>query len=82
MTTLLDSVILIDYLNGVEAAREYVGAHEEEAAISVVTASEVLVGVDDEGQPATVRFLDAFPLLEIDRAAALTAARLRRRNGW
>lgn len=82
MRLLLDSVILIDYLNGVEAARDYVGAHEADVAISVVTASEVLVGMDDEGEPATVRFLDAFPLLEIDRATALTAARLRRAYGW
>jgi len=82
MTTLLDSVILIDYLNGIEAAREYVSANEKDVSISVVTASEVLVGTSGEGEQATVRFLDAFPLLEIDRETAITTARLRRQHGW
>ena len=82
MTTLLDSVILIDYLNSIEAARGYVDANVANVAISVVTTSEVLVGVSEEGEPATIRFLDGFPLLEIDRTAALTAARLRRRYRW
>lgn len=82
MTTLLDSVILIDYLNDIEAAREYVGANEKDVGISVVTASEVLVGTSGEGKRATIRFLDAFPLLEIDRETAHATARLRRRHGW
>ena len=84
MTVLLDSVILIDYLNAVPAARAYVDARYAggEAALSVVTTSEVLVGVDDTGLPGALAYLDAFPLLLIDREAAIDAARLRRRYRW
>jgi len=82
MTILLDSVILIDFLNAIPEAQAYVDAHRAEAAISVVTTAEVLAGVDDAGVPATVRFLDAFPLLLIDGTTALQAARLRHRFGW
>lgn len=79
---LLDSVILIDYLNGVTQARTYLNAHANESTVSAATAAEVLVDVDDTGTSATIRFLDQFPLLVVDRAAAVTAAQFRRTPGW
>jgi hypothetical protein len=35
-------VIVIDHLNGVPAAGDYLRAHAEEASISVITRAEVL----------------------------------------
>jgi len=39
MAYLLDSVILIDHFNGVEAATRYLQQHHHEIAISVITQS-------------------------------------------
>ncbi len=42
---LLDSVILIDHLNGVQEAKQFVLALEpEQTAISVITRAEILSG--------------------------------------
>ena len=42
MTLLLDSVILIDYLNGIDASRAYDEMHEPDTAISVVIMFEAV----------------------------------------
>lgn len=44
MAYLLDSVILIDPFNAVEAATRYLQEHHHEVAISVITRAEVLTG--------------------------------------
>lgn len=77
---LLDSVILIDYLNEVSAAREFV--EETPASISVVTFAEVLTGVDAATHEATVDFLKTFPIHHIDTTIAERAAQLRRSETW
>ncbi len=77
---LLDSVILIDYLNEVPAARAFVG--ETRASISVVTFAEVLAGVDDPTHIATVDFLRTFPVHHIDSAIDEREAQLRRSEPW
>lgn len=83
MTTLLDSVILIDHFNGIEQATAYVDGLGEEACISVVTRAEVLVGFSKGETLRRARsVLDALPLLSIVRSDADKAARLRRRYGW
>ncbi len=83
MRLLLDSVIVIDHLNGVAAASSYLRDHGEEAAISVITRAEVLAGFgsEEEAAPAAA-LLDRFPLLAIDGPVADTAARLRREVRW
>jgi len=83
MQILLDSVILIDHLNGIVEATEYLRSIDfHEAAISVITRAEVLVGVP-ENQMDTVRLLlDQYRMISIDRDVADTAAALRRQNGW
>jgi predicted nucleic acid-binding protein len=49
ITRLLDSVILIDHLNGVPEAKKFVMALDaEQTAISVITRAEILVGVEPE----------------------------------
>ena len=83
MRLLLDSVIVIDHLNGIPAAGAYLREHTEEAAISVITRAEVLAGFPSEETAApAAALLDRFPLLAIDGAVADSAARLRREVRW
>jgi predicted nucleic acid-binding protein len=79
---LLDSVILIDHFNAIEAATRYLSAVHGEAAISVITRAEVLTGFEPPAARKAARLLDSFPTLAIDRACADLAATLRRRHGW
>lgn len=81
MRYLVDSIILIDHLNGVPAASEFLAANETDCSISVVTRAETLVGLDPDD--ATAReFLDTFVTWPITVAVADTAARLRRTHRW
>lgn len=80
MSVLLDSVILIDHLNGNAAATRYLRS-EEDASISVITRAEVLAGVPDALNPV-IHLLDRYPTLIIDREIADLAAELRRRYRW
>lgn len=58
MAYLLDSVILIDHFNGVEAATRYLQEHHHEIAISVITRAEALTGFDAEREPLAKAVLD------------------------
>ena len=85
LTYLVDSVILIDHFNGVGPATEFLLAHHQAAALSVITRAEVLAGfdLDDPAEHAPARaLLDRFPTLPIDREIADGAAHLRRRHRW
>jgi predicted nucleic acid-binding protein len=80
---LLDSVILIDHLNGVPQATEFLLALDpEKTAISVISYAEILTGLDEEGVRKAGPLLGSFQMLEIDAVVAEKAATLRRRNGW
>lgn len=79
---LLDSVILIDYFNRIDQANSFLNENADRSALSVVTSAEVLVGVEEEAEPKVLQFLDRFPLLGIEGATALAAARFRRRHRW
>lgn len=74
---LFDTNILIDYLNGIDAARTEIGLHDQKA-ISIVTWMEVLVGADAAVADATRRFLTGFRLIDLDAAVAERAVALRR----
>ena len=80
MKVLLDSVILIDHLNGIRAATRYL-RKVDDAAISVITRAEVLSG-KTASDSATAALLDLFPTLPIERDVADAAARLRRTHRW
>lgn len=83
MNRLLDSVILIDHLNGTEKATRFLlSLNPLQTAISVITRAEILAGLDDEGEKAVLPLLDQYRLLIIDRPIADLAARLRRTLGW
>ncbi|MCC6209942.1 MAG: PIN domain nuclease, partial [Burkholderiales bacterium] len=45
MKILLDSVVLIDHLNGIERATQFISRNAGRLAVSVVTRAEVLAGI-------------------------------------
>ena len=80
---LLDSVILIDHLNGIEKATHFIiNLDPVETAISVITRAEILTGVDEDQHPETFQLLDQYQLLIIDKLIADLAAKLRREHSW
>ena len=79
---LLDSVVLIDHFNGIDAATHYLATHHTDAAISVITRAEVLAGFEEAEVRKPAQFLDSFSTLGIDQAIADLAASLRRKHGW
>ncbi len=74
---LFDTNILIDYLNGIPAARTEL-AHYSERCISIVTWMEVMVGADPAVSDATGRFLKSFAIQPVDGNVAQRAVQLRR----
>lgn len=78
----LDSVILIDHLNGHRAARAYLEGLAGRAWITAITRVEVLTGYDAAARPPVVALLDGFPLIPVGRERADLAAELRRSCGW
>ena len=74
---LFDTNILIDYLNGVAAAKAELARYTDKA-ISVVTWMEVLVGTTSETENATRSFLSGFQNIAIDSQVASRAVALRK----
>jgi len=79
---LLDSVILIDHFNGIEAATTFLSENGSECAISVITRAEVLAGFTVRTEPLARELLDVFPHLPITSEIADLAASLRRSGHW
>ncbi|CAB1065216.1 hypothetical protein D1BOALGB6SA_10013 [Olavius sp. associated proteobacterium Delta 1] len=80
---LIDSVILIDHLNGIEKATRFIIKLDPvETAISVITRAEILTGLGETEQAEVIPLLDQYQLLIIDKPTADFAARLRREHGW
>jgi len=77
MRATFDTNILIDFLNGVEAARREIERFEDRS-ISVVTWMEVMVGADEEDEADVESFLRAFQVIPIDEQVAAEAVSLRR----
>ncbi len=76
---LLDSTVLIDHLNGIRKATEWLSKlDEDEACISVVTRAEVLVRSGEKWEEVTV-FLDEYVCLPIGPDEADIAAGIRNR---
>jgi predicted nucleic acid-binding protein len=79
---LFDTNILIDYLNGIPAAKteldRYTG--KDDKAISVITWMEVLVGTTPETDNATRGFLAGFQSLAIDTQVASRSVDIRKNH--
>jgi len=69
MKYLLDTNMLIYYLNGDETAIDFVDKNLKNSAISSITYLEILVFPYDEEEDKQVRdFLELFKIYEVDRA--------------
>jgi predicted nucleic acid-binding protein len=79
---LFDTNILIDYLNGIPAAKTELDryAGKDDKAISVVTWMEVLVGTTPETDSATRGFLAGFQSLPIDALVASRSVDIRKNH--
>ena len=80
MRALLDTNILVDHLNGVEAAREEIRRYER-PLISPITWMEVMVGALESDSVVVRAFLSGFTQVPIDPAVAEIAVALRRQQG-
>lgn len=78
MKALFDTNILIDYLNGVDAAQAELARHRHRL-ISVITWMEVLAGAkDDEEEDVIDMFLRDFTVVDLTRGIAREAVEIRR----
>ncbi len=82
MKYLLDSVILIDHLNNISNATEWLKSNIKNSYISVITRAEILVGVESPHLTITKTFLERFKTLAITQIEADMAAELRRQYKW
>jgi len=73
---LLDTNILIDFLNGIKAAKSELERFDDKA-ISIVTWMEVMVGTTPATEAGTKAFLADFAHLAIDDLVAERAVALR-----
>lgn len=77
---LFDTNILVDYLQGIPAARDELNRYTGRL-ISVITWMEILVGCRDANEEAATRqFLKAFRTVELSAAIAERAVTLRRQT--
>jgi predicted nucleic acid-binding protein len=78
VAVLFDTCILVDYLQGVDAARIEIDACNERPAISIVSRIELLVGAPGTAERSTQAFLARFAVLPLDDETADHAIRIRR----
>lgn len=77
MKALFDTNILVDYLKGIEAARQEIERHSQRL-ISIVTWMEVLAGGQDEAETEVLdMFLRDFRIVDLTRTIAGEAAEIR-----
>ena len=80
MSALIDTNVLIDYLAGIEAARDELSRHND-PAISAITWMEVMVGAADDRESARLRwFLSGFTRVPIDDEVSELAVAIRREH--
>lgn len=80
MKALLDTNILIDYLNGVAAAKDEIARYEK-ALISTITWMEVMVGTQKNEEAAIRAFLARFGQIAVNQDVAELAVTLRQETG-
>lgn len=77
MKAVFDTNILIDYLNGIEAARDEIARYKIRQ-ISIITYIEVLVGATRPGEAEAIRgFLRSFELVALSSEIARETITLR-----
>jgi predicted nucleic acid-binding protein len=76
---LFDTNILIDYLNGIDAAREEIAAYPH-PMISTITWIEVMVGSQIDEEDSIRQFLNGFIQVPLEAAVAKRAVSIRRQT--
>src|SRR4051812_38784473 len=76
---LFDTNVLIDYLNGVGAAKKEIGRYVYRA-ISTITWMEVLVCTTSEDEVAIRAWLGSFDVIALDAAIANRAVEIRKQR--
>ena len=79
LNALFDTNILVDYLNGISAAKAEVDLYDDKA-ISIITWMEMQIGTDEADQMSVDRFLSKFTLLPLDAKVSAKAVALRRKR--
>lgn len=79
LNALFDTNILVDYLNGISAAKAEVDLYDDKA-ISIITWMEMQIGTDEADQMSVDRFLPKFTLLTLDAKVSAKAVALRRKR--
>lgn len=74
---LLDTNVLIDYLNGIDAAAEELSLYASKA-ISIITWMEVLAGTASEEEAVVRAWLLSFEVLALDETVAERAVAIRK----
>lgn len=78
MKALFDTNILIDYLKGIEAAKDEIDRHDQRL-VSIVTWMEVLAGARNEPETDVIdMFLRDFRVVDVTRRIAREAVDIRR----
>ena len=77
MKAVFDTNILIDYLNGIDAAREELARYRVRQ-ISIITFIEVLVGAKAGEEKAIRGFLATFQIIELTAESAKEAIAIRK----
>lgn len=77
---LIDSVVLIDHLNGISKATNWLRRYgNTNSVISVITRAEILVGASAKNKLKITALLDTFECVEINKEIADLAAIYRKK---
>lgn len=76
---LIDTVILIDHLNGIKKATQWLKKNKD-SFISPITRAEVLTGAEDKEKHSIKVLLDSFETLEINNEIADLSAELSKKH--
>lgn len=78
MKAVFDTNILVDYLAGIEAAKDELARYRIRQ-ISIITVIELMVGAKEAGEESSIQgFLSSFEVLELSTEVAHEALRLRK----
>ncbi|MBU2494007.1 MAG: PIN domain-containing protein [Bacteroidetes bacterium] len=80
---LVDTVIIIDHLNGIKKATDWLLKNADgSTVISVITRAEVLSGAEENEKSSISTLLDKFECLAITKEISDIAAELSQKKGW
>jgi len=79
MKALLDTNILIDYLNGIDHAQQEISRYQA-PMISTISWMEVMAGANDDQRQSIRSFLSRFELVSIDVRVAEIAVKIHRES--